>query len=73
MFATCMNECVMPLKEIMIMIMMINYNDMINIIPSHVCYWDGCAMPRWNFTDFMHRFELSLALTLFSRLSSLFL
>ena len=45
------------------MIMMINDNDMINIIPSHVCYWDGCAMPRWNFTDFMHRFELSLALT----------
>merc|ERR550532_279274 len=25
---------------------------------SHVCYWDGCAMPRWNFTDFMHSFML---------------
>ena len=24
---------------------------------AHVCLWDGCAMPRWNFTDFMHRYE----------------
>ena len=25
---------------------------------SNVCYWDGCAMPRWNFTDFMHSFMI---------------
>ena len=24
---------------------------------SNVCQWDGCAMPRWNFTDFMHRYD----------------
>ena len=24
---------------------------------AHVCLWDGCAMPRWNFTDFMHRYD----------------
>jgi len=25
---------------------------------SNVCHWDGCAMPRWNFTDFMHSFMI---------------
>ena len=25
---------------------------------SNVCRWDGCAMPRWNFTDFMHSFMI---------------
>ena len=25
------------------------------LFEDNVCYWDGCAMPRWNFTDFMHR------------------
>ena len=25
---------------------------------SNVCEWDGCAMPRWNFTDFMHSFMI---------------
>merc|ERR1719458_71351 len=23
---------------------------------TNVCYWDGCEMPRWNFTDFFHSF-----------------
>ena len=23
---------------------------------ANVCYWDGCEMPRWNFTDFFHSF-----------------
>ena len=27
---------------------------------AHVCYWDGCAMPRWNFTDFMHRYNIPI-------------
>lgn len=37
---------------------------------AHVCYWDGCAMPRWNFTDFMHRYNIPIIIKYFLYINS---